>query len=203
MIGRDAATNTTGEDALRFGRTVFSVSSRSILDQDVAGIVSPANRTGAMGVGIAGSIRTAGGFVIEREAMSRAPLAQGTAIATTSGTLEARGIRVVIHAVITNALGTPVERPDDVRNATGAVLELAESMRIRTLAMPSLGGSMASVGLDGPSAFTLMIDEAVAYQRRFSSRIERIVFVCRDDREARAVRTLLRDMHGAWTDMRR
>ena len=56
----------------------------------------------------------------------------------------------------------------------------------------------ASIGLDGPGAFALMIDEAAAYQRRFNSRIERIVFVGRDEREARAVRSLLQDVYSDW-----
>lgn len=203
MIGRDAAANTVDEEPLRFGRTLLAVSSRPILAQPVVGLVIPANRTGAMGVGIAGTIRTAGGFDIEREAMARAPLPAGTALATASGTLAETGIRTIIHAVISDALGAPVERPDFVRSATGASLELAESLRLRTIAMASLGGSMASVGLDGVGAFPIMIDEVVAYQRRFSSRIERIVFVARDDREARVVRALLREVHSEWAGMRR
>ena len=198
MIGRDTGTSIPEEETIRFGRTVFVVSSRPILNQNVAGLVIPANRSGAMGVGIAGSIRNAGGFDIEREAMAKAPLALGTAVATTSGALTDQGIRAIIHAVVTDALGTPVDRPGTVRRAMDATLLLAEAMRLRTLAIPSLGGSMASIGLDGPGAFALMIDEAAAYQRRFSSRIERIVFVGRDEREARAVRSLLQDVYSDW-----
>lgn len=203
MIGRDTAANTIDEEPLRFGRTLLAVSSRPILAQNVAALVIPANRTGAMGVGIAGTVRTAGGFDIEREAMRHAPLAAGTALATTSGTLAEEGVRTIIHAVVSDALGAPIERADIVRSATGAVLELAESLRLRTIATPSLGGSMASIGLDGASVFPIMIDEVVAYQRRFSSRIERIVFVARDDREARVVRALLREVHSEWAGMRR
>lgn len=202
MIERDAETHTPDDEALRFGRTVFAVSSRPILEQGVAALVAPANRTGAMGIGIAGSIRNTGGFDIERAAMARAPFALGAAINTTSGALAERGITMIIHAVVSDALGAPVERQDIVREATGATLQLAEAMRIRTLAIPSLGGNMASIGLNGALAFTLMIDEAVAYQRRFSSRIERVVFVCRDEREARAVRALLREVHSDWVGMR-
>ncbi|MGB3328737.1 MAG: macro domain-containing protein [Thermomicrobiales bacterium] len=202
MIGRDAETHSPDDEALRFGRSVFSVSSRPMLDQHVAGLVAPANRTGAMGIGIAGSIRTAGGFEIEREAMARAPLALGTAIATTAGALAEAGVQAIIHAVVSDGLGSPVERQDVVREATGATLELAETLRLRSLAIPSLGGNMASIGLDGTTVFTLMIDEAVAYQRRFTSRIERVVFVCRDEREARSVRSLLREVHTEWVGMR-
>lgn len=202
MIGRDAGTQ-SHDDALRFGRTVLAVSSRPILDHEVAGIVSPANRTGAMGVGIAGTIRSAGGFEIEREAMAKAPLALGTAIATSSGTLFTAGIQTIIHAVITDALGTPVTRPDVVRRATDNALQLADTLRLRTLALPALGGTMASDGLDAPGAFAIMIEEAAAYQRRFTSRIARIIFVCRDDREARAVRSLLREEHATWTTLQR
>ncbi|MGC4192690.1 MAG: macro domain-containing protein [Thermomicrobiales bacterium] len=203
MIEGETTTTIQEEDVLRFGRMLFAVSSRPILEQHVTGLVVPANRTGAMGVGIAGAVRAAGGFDIEREAMAHAPLAPGMAIATGSGSLADRGIRAIIHAVITDALGTPVERPDVIRDATGVALQVAETLRIRSLAMPSLGGSMGSIGLDGTRAFTLMIDEAVAYQRRFSSRIERIVFVCRDNREARAVRSLLREVHSEWAGLGR
>lgn len=203
MIGRDPGTSIPDKESIRFGRTLFAVSSRPMLSHDVVGLVVPANRSGAMGVGIAGSIRTAGGFEIEREAMAKAPLALGTAHATTSGALAAQGVRAIIHAVVTDALGTPVERPGTVRRATDATLQLAESLRLRTLAIPSLGGSAASFGLDGPGAFILMIDEAVAYQRRFSSRIERIILVCRDEREARAVRGLLLEVRSEWGDAQR
>ena len=58
-------------------------------------IVNPANSFGYMGGGVAGAIKRIGGNEIEREAVSKAPIRVGSAIATTAGTLPCK---YVIHA---------------------------------------------------------------------------------------------------------
>lgn len=189
-----------GEDAVRFGRALLIASARPILDHQVMAIATPANRRGAMGVGVAGAVRMAGGIEIEREAMAKAPLVLGTALATGPGMLGSRGVVEVIHAVVSDSLGSPT-RAETIRQATAAVLHVADDARLKSIAMPPLGSGMAAQGLTEAMGFSLMIEEMVAYLRRFSSRLERIVLVCGDAREVREVGKLLREARVLWRDL--
>jgi len=190
-----------GKDVVRFGRARLIASSHPMLEHEVSGVVSPANRRGVMGVGIAGAIRMAGGIEIEREAMAKAPLGLGTAVATGSGLLEQRGVTIIIHAVVSDALGSPT-RADIVRHATIAALRIADANRLKSIAMPPLGSGAASLDLTGAMVFALMIEEIVAHLRRFTSRLERVVLVCRDDREAREIGNILREARELWDGLR-
>jgi O-acetyl-ADP-ribose deacetylase (regulator of RNase III) len=189
------------KNVVRFGRARLIASSRPILEHEVSSIVSPANRRGVMGVGIAGAIRTAGGIEIEREAMAQAPLGLGTAVATSAGLLEQRGVTIIIHAVVSDALGSPT-RADIVRHATIAVLRIADANRVKSIAMPPLGSGVASFDLTGAMVFALMIEEIVAHLRRFTSRLERVVLVCRDDREVREISNIMRAARELWDGLR-
>ncbi|MGI8486114.1 MAG: macro domain-containing protein [Thermomicrobiales bacterium] len=189
-----------GEDAVRFGRALLIASARPILDHQVMAIATPANRRGAMGVGVAGAVRMAGGIEIEREAMAKAPLGLGTALATGPGMLGSRGVVEVIHAVVSDSLGSPT-RAETIRQATAAVLQVADEARLKSIAMPPLGSGMAAQGLTEAMGFALMIEEMVAYLRRFSSRLERIVLVCGDAREVREVGKLLREARVLWGEL--
>ncbi len=189
------------EVGVRFGRAVLIASARPILDHHVQAIVSPANRRGVMGVGIAGAIRMSGGIEIECEAMSRAPLGLGTAIATSPGLLASQGVIEIIHAVVSDSLGSPT-RVDIVRHATVASLKLADDKRLKTIALPPLGSGISALGLTGPTIFALIIEEIVAHLRRFTSRLERVVLVCRDAREVRDVGMTLRDARVLWDELK-
>ncbi len=189
------------KDVVRFGRARLIASSRPILEHEVSSIVSPANRRGVMGVGIAGAIRMAGGIEIEREAMAQAPLGLGTAVATSAGLLEQRGVTIIIHAVVSDALGSPT-RADIVRHATIAALRIADANRVKSIAMPPLGSGVASFDLTGAMVFALMIEEIVAHLRRFTSRLERVVLVCRDDREVREISNIMRAARELWDGLR-
>jgi O-acetyl-ADP-ribose deacetylase (regulator of RNase III) len=188
-------------DVVRFGRARLIASSRPILEHEVSSIVCPANRRGVMGVGIAGAIRMAGGIEIEREAMAKAPLGLGTAVATSAGLLEQRGVTIIIHAVVSDALGSPT-RADIVRHATIAALRIADANRVKSIGMPPLGSGVASFDLTGAMVFALMIEEIVAHLRRFTSRLERVVLVCRDDREVREIRNIMRAARELWDGLR-
>lgn len=189
------------KDVVRFGRARLIASSRPILEHEVSSIVSPANRRGVMGVGIAGAIRMAGGIEIEREAMAQAPLGLGTAVATSAGLLEQRGVTIIIHAVVSDALGS-LTRADIVRHATIAALRIADANRVKSIAMPPLGSGVASFDLTGAMVFALMIEEIVAHLRRFTSRLERVVLVCRDDREVREISNIMRAARELWDGLR-
>lgn len=177
---------------VRFGRTLVVTSHADALHQNVQSIACPANRRGVMGAGIAGAIRIAGGIEIEREAMARAPLSIGTAIATTSGMLSERGVRCIIHAVVSDALGAPTRR-DIVAHATSSVLEQADQQRVRSLLIPPLGVGLGPGRLAGTAVTEVMIEEIVAHLRRFQSRMDTIVMLQQDPRESAFVEDALEE----------
>jgi O-acetyl-ADP-ribose deacetylase (regulator of RNase III) len=154
-----------------------------------------------MGAGAAGAVRLAGGMEVEREAMAAAPLTMGTAVATTSGDLAARGVRVIFHAVVSDRLGAPT-REDIVQQATTDLLRLADRQRVRALALPPIGAGLGPGRLPTARVWELMIEEIVAYLRRFTSRLERIILVTRFPDEAEEVTRLLRVAREHWWGLR-
>ncbi len=189
--------NLLQERGVRFGHTLVIPSSGSIFEHGVEAIVSPANRRGVMGVGTAGVIRVQGSAEVEREAMAMAPLAMGSAVVTKAGKLADHGTKAVVHAVISDALGAPT-REDIVRKATTAALQAVDRQRLRSVAMPPLGSGPGSGRFSSDTVFLMMIEEIVAHLRRFTSRLDRIVLVCRDDREARELERALMEARRMW-----
>jgi O-acetyl-ADP-ribose deacetylase (regulator of RNase III) len=193
--------NLLSEPGVRFGRTVVVASADSLFSHQVEAIVAPANRRGVMGVGTAGLVRLEGGQEIEREVMAQAPITLGTAYVTTSGKLADRGTRAIIHAVVADALGSPT-REKTVRHATTAVLEAADRERVRSIAIPSLSSGQSSSSLQSETVFLIMIEEIVAYLRRFTSRLDRIVLICHDERETRILDHALAEARRMWWGLR-
>ncbi|QWK19095.1 MAG: ADP-ribose-binding protein [Hydrogenobacter thermophilus] len=107
----------------------------SLLDVEADVIVNPANSLGVMGGGVAGVIKKAGGSIIEKEAMLKAPISVGSAIFTSAGRLKFKG---VIHAPTMEepAMETTEEK---VRKAVRAALELADNMGFKSIAIPGMG----------------------------------------------------------------
>lgn len=186
---------------VRFGRTLVITAHGDVFDHDVQAIACPANRRGVMGAGVAGTIRLAGGIEIEREAMAKAPLTIGTAIVTTSGTLAARGIRRIIHAVVSDALGAPT-RKDIVAHATSSVLDQADRERVKSLLIPLLGFGLGPGRLPGTTVTEVMIEEIVAHLRRFRSRMETIVLHQQDRRESEFVQEALEEARRLFWEVR-
>lgn len=112
-----------------------------LTELEVDGIVNPANSLGEMGGGVAGAIRKKGGPKIEREAMARAPIPIGRAVATTSGNLRCRA---VIHAP---TMSGPAELTDveKIKKATFGALECADEAGLSTLAFPGMGTGVGRV----------------------------------------------------------
>ena len=189
------------EHGIRFGRTLLLASAEDILAHDVEAVVTPANRRGVMGVGVAGQIRLRGGEEIEREAMAQAPLLVGHAIATSAGRLQEHGTRLIIHAVTSDALGAPT-RADIIHRATVAALQLADQHRVRSIAIPPLGAGVGTGRFQSETVFLMMIEEIVAHLRRFTSRLDRIVLVCHDEREVREVEAALAEARRLWWGIR-
>lgn len=192
---------TDDEDGVRFGRTLLVAVVGGPVDQAVDVVVCSANRRGVMGVGVAGAIRLAGGAEIEREIMQHAPLTMGSAYTTSSGSLTELGIRYVVHGVVSSELGSP-SREDVVRRATTSVLREVDRVRARSVAFPPLGAGFGPDKLTTHQVTLVMIEEIVAHVRRFTSRIERIALLCRDQREVRATHEALTEARVLWLGIR-
>ena len=188
-------------EGVRFGRTLLIAGIGGPVDQRVEVVACSANRRGVMGVGVAGAIRLAGGAEIEREIMQHAPLTMGAAYTTSSGTLKERGIRYVVHGVVANELGSP-SREDVVRRATISVLREVDRIRAKSIAFPPLGAGLGPDKLTSQQVTLVMIEEIVAHVRRFTSRIDRIVLLCRDEREERATHEALLQARVLWLGIR-
>lgn len=182
---------------VRFGRTLLVPVTGDPLRQAIDGIVVPANRRGVMGAGFAGQVRLAGGSEVEREAMAFAPLTIGGAVSTTAGLLAERGVRTVIHAVVSDALGAPT-RLDIVRAATSAALIEADRRRVKGLLLPAIGAGLGPGRLHSGEVMVVMIEEVVAYLRRFTCRIDRIALPQHTAREAEEIRRALLEARELW-----
>jgi O-acetyl-ADP-ribose deacetylase len=171
-------------NGIRFGRTVLDVVDGELADQRVDAIVYPANSRGVMGAGAAGSLRSAAGPEVEREAMAHAPLNLGGAIATSPGKLAERGVSVILHAAVTASIGEH-SVPQSVYRGLDAALKLAVDLKLRSLALPLLGASAEDPESERRALSEGIVDVIVKRLRQRGVRLERIVFVVRfeDDRE--------------------
>ncbi|MGD1048314.1 MAG: macro domain-containing protein [Candidatus Krumholzibacteriaceae bacterium] len=104
-------------------------------------IVNPADPRGTMAEGVSAAIKTEGGDEIEKEAVAKAPLTVGAAVATTAGRLQNL---YVIHVAVAGEPGGPSSR-ENVRLAAAAVLALAEELKVESVAIPGLGTSAGKV----------------------------------------------------------
>ena len=144
-------------------------------------IVNPANSLGYMGGGVAGAIKRKGGEEIEKEAVEKAPIPVGKAIATTPGRLKCR---YVIHA-------PTMERPamrigvDNVEKATRAAFELAKSMKLKSIALPGMGTGVG--GVKEEDAARAMMNVAKDYVEYF----DEIIFIDINERMVDAWKRLL------------
>jgi len=134
-------------------------------------IVNPANSYGFMGGGVAGAIRRAGGSIIEKEAISKAPIPVGKAAVTTGGNLPCR---YVVHA-------PTMEKPamrinvENVRMATRAAFEIGVKHGIKTIAIPGMGTGVG--GVPTKQAAEVMVKIAMEFENKF----ERIILIGRND----------------------
>ena len=137
-------------------------------------VVNPANSLGYMGGGVAGVIKRVGGLEIEKEAVSKAPISVGSAVATTASLLPCR---FVIHAP---TMEKPAMRTDEqrVRKAVHAALRVADGLELRKIAMPGMGTGIG--GLDPIKAARVMVDEIKSYESR-NRFIEEVVLVAYTD----------------------
>jgi len=133
--------------------TKVTVVKGDITKLEVDAIVNPANSQLIMGGGVAGAILRAGGDQIQKEALRKAPVPVGTAVATTAGKLKAKH---VIHAP-TMTRPAMAANLEDVKGATKAALTCARLMRVTSVAFPGLGTGVG--GLDVQDAANAMVEE--------------------------------------------
>jgi len=125
----------------RIEECIVSVERGDITQIRADAIVNPANSRLIMGGGVAGAIKRAGGPVIEEEAIQRAPVAVGEAVATTAGKL---GAKYVIHAptMARPAMDTNLA---SVEKATTAALNVARELGLLSIAIPGMGTGVGGV----------------------------------------------------------
>jgi O-acetyl-ADP-ribose deacetylase (regulator of RNase III) len=134
-------------------------------------IVNPANSLGYMGGGVAGAIKRIGGVEIENEAVSKAPIEVGEAVATTSGSLPCK---YVIHAP---TMKQPAMRigVENVRLATKVALELGVELNLKSIAIPGMGTGVGRVPVEDAT-------EAISsIAKDFENKFEKIILVDRND----------------------
>jgi O-acetyl-ADP-ribose deacetylase (regulator of RNase III) len=136
-----------------------------ITDMAVDAVVAPANSLGIMGGGVAAALSRKGGPLIQREAMSLAPIAVGAAVVTNAGHLWAKNI---IHAPTMEEPGLKVS-VESVRRATRAALLAASQRGFDVIALPGLGTGLG--GADPAEAARAMVNELRAHKHPHPSTV--------------------------------
>jgi len=134
-------------------------------------IVNPANSFGYMGGGVAGAIKRIGGNEIEREAVSKAPIRIGSAIATTAGTLPCK---CVIHAPTMKQPAMKIN-VDNVKQATRAALKLGAELNLKTIAIPGMGTGIGRVPVEDAA------EAIVTIAKTFENSFENIYLIDRNE----------------------
>lgn len=105
-----------------------------ITKADVEAIVNAANNQFWMGSGVAGAIKSAGGEIIEKDAMAKGSKMPGEAVYSTAGTLP---YKIIIHAAV---MGQDLKTSNKyIRQATISSLKIAEELNIKSIAFPAFG----------------------------------------------------------------
>lgn len=138
--------------AIEFGDIIASIEKHKLdsLQNAANGLGKP------MGRGIAKALKDAGGKEVEDDAYAvcrRFDPKAGEAYSSTSGKLQIKGIKRIIHAVTMKVPGGETSY-DIVSNAFKAALELAQNERIVRLGCTSLGTGVG--GLDGERVAEIM-----------------------------------------------
>jgi O-acetyl-ADP-ribose deacetylase (regulator of RNase III) len=162
-----------------FKGTKIAVVSGDITKLEVDAIVNPANSQLIMGGGVAGAILRAGGRQVQEQALKKAPVQIGHAVATTAGKLKAKYI-VHTPTMTRPAMATSL---DNVKAATKAALRCAHQAHAQSLAFPGLGTGVG--GLDPREAAKIMV-ETMKKAIEPDTTIKRIILVGYNSDMARA-----------------
>ncbi len=144
-----------------------------ITTMEVEAIVNAANNELWMGSGVAGAIRSAGGEIIETEAMAKGPIIPGQAVYTTAGKLP---YKAVIHAAV---MGQNLRTSDKlIRQATIASLNTAESLKLKSLAFPAFGTGVG--GFPMKACANIMVKAVRGYED-ISKSLVKVLFCLFDE----------------------
>jgi ADP-ribose pyrophosphatase YjhB (NUDIX family)/O-acetyl-ADP-ribose deacetylase (regulator of RNase III) len=152
----------------------------NIIQDDIARlaydvIVNPANVQLTMEAGLAGALKKSGGETIEREAVLKAPLAPGHAVATKAGQLKAKHI---VHAVTVDEQAKTSEAI--LRTAVANALRCADGLSAGSLVFPAMGCGGGASGFPSVGAAKIMTQEIMKFLRRPTS-LNEIAFCLSDD----------------------
>lgn len=154
-----------------------------IAELEVDAIVVASSESLFMTVGAAASVKRRGGADIERSAVDQGPVAPGSAIVTTAGTLAAP---YVIHAV---AVGHDrIADPAVLASAVRSAVAFAEPLQLRRIAMALLGTETGAFAPDEAAAILVPALHAAAFETPISS----IVLAAANAAEARALAQAVR-----------
>jgi len=133
-------------------------------------IVSAANGVGTMGAGVAGAIRTAGGYEIQTNAKKAclrigSPINEGECYITKAGSLSENGVKYIYHAVTMRYPGGHTSL-DTVRRAMKSIFAQATIDGVKSLSMPALGTGVGA--LDKKSVARIMVNAAQNASDMFS-----------------------------------
>jgi len=136
-------------------------------------IVNAANNHLWMGAGVAGAIKSAGGEVIEQEAIKKGPIMPGEAVSTGAGRLP---MKAVIHAAV---MGQDLRTSDKlIRRATIASLNIAEELKLTSIAFPAFGTGVG--GFPMKACATIMTRAVDGYQP-IARHLKKVVFCLFDE----------------------
>lgn len=124
--------------------TRITVATGDITKLQVDALVNPANSHLIMGGGVAGAILRIGGDQIQKEALKKAPVQVGKAIATTAGKLKGK---YVIHAPTMTRPAMATNR-ENIKLATRAALECARQLSVKSVAFPGMGTGVGGLNLE-------------------------------------------------------
>ena len=143
-----------------------------ITEADTEAIVNAANNYLWMGSGVAGAIKAKGGREIEKDAMSRGPIAVGEAVASTAGKLP---YKYVIHAA---GMGQDLRTDENIvfRVTRNAIL-LAEKLKLKSIAFPAIGTGVGGLAID--ECAEVMLKAVDDLKDKFKS-LELVLFVLFD-----------------------
>ncbi|ABU81621.1 macro domain-containing protein [Ignicoccus hospitalis] len=128
---------------LKVGSCEVVLTEGDITEFEGNAIVNAANSLMIMGGGVAGAIKRKGGEEIEREAVEKAPVPVGEAIATSAGKLK---VKYVIHAP---TMERPAMRvpPENAYLATKAALKVAKELGLKKVAFPMMGAGVGGLSV--------------------------------------------------------
>ncbi len=161
---------------MKIKNTEIKIVKGDITELKVDAIVNAANNKLVMGGGVAGAIKRKGGQSIEDEAVKKAPIKIGEAVATSAGKLPSK---YVIHAATMDMSfkTDEVKIRDSCRNS----LRVAQELKISSIAFPVLG--CGTGGFPMLASAKIMAQEVLKLLREQETGLKEIIF-CLYDQEA-------------------